>query len=169
MGNRVLISLSLSYHKEGLWGGPHQFFFGYDTDYRIVLCCLHKNYKHVVGTLDSYILKSVPHQKKHWRGPHRQPFFWFRYDSDKGTFPHDSTHFVCTGARKSRYLLCVHTTTYMTPQCHQKSTSSVSLHASLDAFGGKWCHKWFLFNTLSQNLFCQAKQSRWAAHLKIEV
>ncbi len=41
-------SLSLSYRKKDLRAGPRQSFFGYDTDYKIVLCFLHKLYS-VVG------------------------------------------------------------------------------------------------------------------------
>ena len=45
----ALRSLS-SYPKKDWWGPARLSFFGYDTDYKIVLCCLHRLYS-VVGVI----------------------------------------------------------------------------------------------------------------------
>ncbi len=46
----ALRSLPLSYPKKDWRAWPRQSFFGYDTDYKIVLCCLHRLYS-VVGVI----------------------------------------------------------------------------------------------------------------------
>ncbi len=61
--------------------GPRQSFFGHDTDYKIVLCCLHRLYS-VDGVLTREGLV----------GP-RQSFFW--YDNDKDL----KAHFLMTQLR----------------------------------------------------------------------
>ncbi len=72
MGNRALRSLSVSYQKKQWWVGPRQSFFGYGTDYKFVLCCLHRLHS-LVGV--------VPEAG-------RQSFFWYDDDKDlKARFP----------------------------------------------------------------------------------
>ena len=50
MGNGALRSLSLSYAKKDWWTGLRQCFFGYGTDYKIVLWYLHRLYT-IVGVI----------------------------------------------------------------------------------------------------------------------
>ncbi len=47
-GKHVLKSLLFSYMKKDWQAGSRQSFFGYDTDYKIVLCCIHRLYSVVV-------------------------------------------------------------------------------------------------------------------------
>ncbi len=56
--------------KEGFGAGHCQSFFGYDFDYKIVLCCLHRLYS---------VVDVIP--KEGLVGPACQSFSW--YDTDK--------------------------------------------------------------------------------------
>ncbi len=59
---QALRSLSLSYQKKA-WPAPaQQAFFWYDTDYRIVLCSLHKSYFTVNVIPKDALARSVPAQ-----------------------------------------------------------------------------------------------------------
>ncbi len=98
----LAISLSLSYPKKDWWVGPCQSFFGYDTDYRSVFCCLHRLYS-VVSVIT----------KEGLVGPgrsillgHHQSFFWCDNDKDlNACFPVTQLSFY--GQR-----------TDMTPECY---------------------------------------------------
>ncbi len=75
----TLRSLSLSYPRKDWRAGSRQFFFGYDTDYKIALFCFQRLHS-VVGVIP----------KEGFWGPARQSFFW--YDNDKDL----KAHFLMT-------------------------------------------------------------------------
>ena len=70
MEKHSLRSVLLPYPKKVWRAGPRQSFFGHDTNYKIVQCCVHRSYS-VVGVR-----------------PARQSFFWHDNDKDvKARFP----------------------------------------------------------------------------------
>ena len=91
MGNHALRPLLLSYPKKDWWAGPHQSCFWYDTDSKIVLCCLHRLYS-VVGVIPKEGLAGPrPSILLLVRGP---PIILLvrQRQRPSGTFSHDSSH-----------------------------------------------------------------------------
>ncbi len=60
MGKHTLRSLSLLSPKKDWCVWPHQSFFGYDIDCKIVLCCLHRFYSDVSVILKEGLMGLCP-------------------------------------------------------------------------------------------------------------